>query len=66
MAASLLKHPPQTLIEKIVQKYTVQQPIDSSTAQKVPRFKPVYQGEFVAIRPHKVMTHDNTGAVISK
>jgi homoaconitate hydratase len=44
----------QTLVEKIVQRYTVGQAA------------PVQQGDFVSIQPHHVMTHDNTGAVISK
>jgi homoaconitate hydratase len=44
----------QTRIEKIVQKYVV------GVSGKV------FQGDFVSIAPHKVMTHDNTGPVISK
>jgi homoaconitate hydratase len=44
----------QTLVEKIVQKFAVNQ------KQKVK------QGDFISISPHKVMTHDNTGAVLSK
>lgn len=43
----------QTLVEKIVQKYTIG---DSM----------VSQGDFVSIQPHRIMTHDNTGPVISK
>ena len=50
-----LKTIPQTLVEKIVQKYQVP---TSNT--------PVQQGDFLVIRPHRVMTHDNTGAVIPK
>eukprot|EP00842_Homolaphlyctis_polyrhiza_P006247 jgi/Hompol1/6623/HPOL_002288-RA len=51
----------QNIIEKIVQRYVVgTSPSPSALAAKV------RQGDFVAIRPHKVMTHDNTGAVLSK
>ena len=42
----------KTLVEKIVQRYS----LDENIKQK----------DFVAIRPHKVMTHDNTAAVMSK
>jgi homoaconitate hydratase len=42
----------KNLIEKIVQRYTVDQP--------------ALQGDFISILPHRVMTHDNTAAVISK
>lgn len=45
----------QNLIEKIVQKY-----VDCGTSSKV------FQGDFVFIKPHHVMTHDNTAAVIKK
>ncbi|MEW6003812.1 MAG: homoaconitase [Stygiobacter sp.] len=44
----------QTLIEKIVQKYSI------GLSQKVK------SGDFVTIQPEYVMTHDNTGAVIPK
>jgi homoaconitate hydratase len=47
---------PQTLVEKIVQKYAVDLP---PTAK-------VRSGDYVMIRPEHVMTHDNTGPVISK
>ncbi|TPX35126.1 hypothetical protein SmJEL517_g02418 [Synchytrium microbalum] len=47
---------PQTLVEKIVQQYAV-------GMQKNQRVK---AGDFVSIQPEHVMTHDNTGAVISK
>ncbi|KAJ7220034.1 hypothetical protein GGX14DRAFT_585177 [Mycena pura] len=47
---------PQTVIEKVVQKYAVGLP---------PR-KVVKAGDYVMIRPEHVMTHDNTGPVISK
>ncbi|KAJ3315598.1 mitochondrial Homoaconitase [Boothiomyces sp. JEL0838] len=42
----------QTLVEKIAQKYAM-----GAT---------VKQGEFIAIKPHHCMTHDNTAAVMSK
>lgn len=48
--------PPQTVIEKIVQKYAV----------GLPDGKIVKAGDYVMIRPEHVMTHDNTGPVISK
>ncbi|KIY43954.1 homoaconitase [Fistulina hepatica ATCC 64428] len=47
---------PQTVIEKIVQKYAV----------GLPEGKRVKAGDYVMIRPEHVMTHDNTGPVISK
>ncbi|KAL7418773.1 mitochondrial Homoaconitase [Cryptotrichosporon argae] len=47
---------PQTLIEKIVQKYAVD----------LPEGAKVRAGDYVMIRPEHVMTHDNTGPVISK
>lgn len=47
---------PQTLIEKIVQKYTIG--LDPNAL--------VHTGDYVTIRPKHVMTHDNTGAVIKK
>jgi homoaconitate hydratase len=47
---------PQTAIEKIVQKYSV----------GLPDGKQVKAGDYVMIRPEHVMTHDNTGPVISK
>ena len=47
---------PQTLIEKVVQKYAV----------GLPDGKAVKAGDYVMIRPEHVMTHDNTGPVISK
>ncbi|KAJ3282393.1 mitochondrial Homoaconitase [Borealophlyctis nickersoniae] len=48
--------PPQNVVEKIVQRYAV----DLAPGTKVS------QGDFVSIRPEHVMTHDNTGPVISK
>ena len=47
---------PQTVIEKVVQKYAV----------GLPEGKVVKAGDYVMIRPEHVMTHDNTGPVISK
>ncbi|KAG8932041.1 mitochondrial Homoaconitase [Tulasnella sp. 418] len=48
--------PPQTYIEKVVQKYAVDLPSD----------KVVRAGDYVMIRPEHVMSHDNTGPIISK
>ena len=47
---------PQTVIEKVVQRYAVD----------LPAGKTVKAGDYVMIRPEHVMTHDNTGPVISK
>ncbi|KAI0819435.1 homoaconitase [Trametes gibbosa] len=47
---------PQTIIEKVVQRYAVD----------LPERKTVKAGDYVMIRPEHVMTHDNTGPVISK
>jgi homoaconitate hydratase len=47
---------PQTVIEKVVQKYAV----------GLPEGKVVKAGDYVMIKPEHVMTHDNTGPVISK
>ena len=47
---------PQTIIEKVVQKYAV----------GLPEGKTVKAGDYVMIRPEHVMTHDNTGPVVSK
>ncbi|KAI0772388.1 homoaconitase [Trametes elegans] len=47
---------PQTIIEKVVQRYAVD----------LPPGKAVKAGDYVMIRPEHVMTHDNTGPVISK
>lgn len=56
--SSIKKSPPvpQTLTEKIVQKYAV----------GLPEGKFVKSGDYVTIAPHHCMTHDNTGAVMSK
>jgi len=47
---------PQTVIEKVVQKYAV----------GLSEGKVVKAGDYVMIKPEHVMTHDNTGPVISK
>lgn len=47
---------PQTLIEKIAQKYAVGLAEGSE----------VHSGDYISIQPAYVMTHDNTGAVIPK
>ncbi len=46
----------QTLVEKIVERYTVDRPIGRA----------VRANDFVSVRPKHVMTHDNAGAVIPK
>src|SRR5216683_5933941 len=45
----------QTIVEKIAQTHLAEGPK-----------RPVRTGDFVAIRPHRVMTHDNTSAVMKK
>ena len=47
---------PQTLIEKIAQRYAVGLPADHE----------VHAGDFLSVRPLHCMTHDNTAAVIPK
>ena len=47
---------PQTLIEKIAQRYAVG--LDPG--------QEVHAGDYISIRPAYCMTHDNTGAVIPK
>ncbi|KAK7409184.1 mitochondrial Homoaconitase [Neonectria punicea] len=47
---------PQTLVEKIVQKYA-----DGLAPGKIVR-----AGDYVTLRPHKSMTHDNSAAAIEK
>ena len=49
----------QSLVEKIVQRFAV----DGSGE---PLTDTVRSGDFVSIKPHRVMTHDNTAAVIPK
>ena len=46
---------PQTIVEKIAQQHKAEGPD-----------RPWRAGDFVSIRPHHVMTHDNTSAVIKK
>jgi homoaconitate hydratase len=46
----------QTIVEKIAQAHLAEGP----------KLRPVRTGDFVAIRPHRVMTHDNTSAVMKK
>jgi homoaconitate hydratase len=46
---------PQTIVEKIAQAHLAEGPK-----------RPLRTGDFVSIRPHRVMTHDNTSAVMSK
>ena len=46
---------PQTITEKIAQTHLAEGPK-----------RPLRTGDFVSIRPHRVMTHDNTSAVMSK
>src|SRR5436190_9449529 len=45
----------QTIVEKIAQTHLAEGPK-----------RPLRTGDFVSIRPHHVMTHDNTSAVMSK
>ncbi|HXX27052.1 MAG TPA: homoaconitase [Terriglobales bacterium] len=45
----------QTMVEKIAQTHLAEGPK-----------RPLRAGDFVSIRPHRVMTHDNTSAVMSK
>jgi homoaconitate hydratase len=45
----------QTLVEKIAQAHLAEGPK-----------RPLRTGDFVSIRPHRVMTHDNTSAVMKK
>lgn len=47
---------PQTLVEKIVQKY----------ASDIPPNHEVRAGDYISISPYRVMTHDNTSAVVKK
>ena len=46
---------PQTIVEKIAQSHLAEGPK-----------RPLRTGDFVSIRPHRVMTHDNTSAVMFK
>ncbi|HKW27064.1 MAG TPA: homoaconitase [Terriglobales bacterium] len=46
---------PQTVVEKIAQTHLAEGPN-----------RPLQAGDFVSIRPHHIMTHDNTSAVMKK
>jgi homoaconitate hydratase len=46
---------PQTITEKLAQTHLAEGPS-----------RPLRTGDFLSIRPHRVMTHDNTSAVMSK
>jgi homoaconitate hydratase len=46
---------PQTMVEKIAQSHMAEGPA-----------RPLRTGDFLSVRPHRVMTHDNTSAVMSK
>jgi homoaconitate hydratase len=46
---------PQTIVEKIAQNHMAEGPA-----------RPLRTGDFLSVRPHRVMTHDNTSAVMSK
>jgi homoaconitate hydratase len=46
---------PQTIVEKIAQSHMAEGPN-----------RPTRAGDFLSIRPHHVMTHDNTAAVMKK
>jgi homoaconitate hydratase len=46
---------PQSIVEKIAQSHMAEGPS-----------RPLRSGDFLSIRPHRVMTHDNTSAVMSK
>src|SRR5208283_1555695 len=45
----------QTIVEKIAQKHMAEGPA-----------RPLRAGDFLSIRPHRCMTHDNTSAVMNK
>ena len=46
----------QTVVEKIVQAHMAEGPTG----------RPLRSGDFLSIRPHHVMTHDNTAPVMKK
>lgn len=56
MLATTTAYQPQNMIEKIAQRYAVDLPPNHT----------VHSGDFVTIRPEHILTHDNTGAVMSK
>ncbi|MGA9503036.1 MAG: hypothetical protein WBV31_01295, partial [Terriglobales bacterium] len=45
----------QTIVEKIAQLHMTEGPS-----------RPLRTGDFLSIRPHRCMTHDNTSAVMNK
>lgn len=47
---------PQTLTEKIIQRHAV----------GLPEGKVVRSGDYISLSPARIMTHDNTAAVMSK
>eukprot|EP01060_Flectonema_neradi_P027961 TRINITY_DN3760_c1_g1_i1.p1 TRINITY_DN3760_c1_g1~~TRINITY_DN3760_c1_g1_i1.p1 ORF type:complete len:670 (+),score=150.48 TRINITY_DN3760_c1_g1_i1:43-2052(+) len=51
----------QNLVEKIVQRHVV-----DGVGKKLPETEVTKSGKFVSIKPHRVMTHDNTAAVMPK
>ncbi|KAL9126641.1 MAG: hypothetical protein Q9217_004344 [Psora testacea] len=55
-SATILLRTPQTLTEKIVQRYSV----------GLPKGKTVKAGDYVSISPHHCMTHDNSWPIASK
>ncbi|KAF9378439.1 mitochondrial Homoaconitase [Podila verticillata] len=56
MLATTTAYHPQNMVEKIAQRYAVDLPPNHT----------VRSGDFVTIRPEHILTHDNTGAVMSK
>ncbi len=56
MASSAIPSSPQTLTEKIVQRYSI----------GLPPGKKVKSGDYVTIQPHHCMTHDNSWPVALK
>jgi homoaconitate hydratase len=56
LATAIDAKPPQTFVEKVVQRY----------ALGLAPGQTVRAGDYVMIRPEHVMSHDNTGPVISK
>ena len=51
----------QNLVEKIVQRHVV-----DGAGKPLPPANVTKSGSFVSIKPHRVMTHDNTAAVMPK
>ena len=46
----------QTVVEKVAQSHMAEGP----------KGRPLRAGDFLSIRPHRVMTHDNTAPVMKK